>query len=192
MTTIPNIQIVENYLPDDLFKKIQGEMFTNTVPWNFEGNIAGTHHPEIGQNTVSNYGFSLTTFAEGQIMSPYNDVLMPLYHYVSDRFKITPRELWRVRAAMRTKSSDSPLEDGIHTDYTNPHLTLLVYLNTSDGNTMFYNKLFKPDGSAVYEKFAEVETVENRAVLFNGLIPHAASHPVLHNRRIAVNINFSI
>jgi hypothetical protein len=191
MTTISNIQILDNYLPEDVLKKIQGELFTNTVPWNFEGNIAGNTVSGIPRTTASNYGFSLTTFVDGQVISPYNETLMPLYHYVSDRFKVAPKELWRVRTAMRTKSSDSPVEDGIHTDYTNPHLTLLFYVNTADGNTMFYNKLYKPDGSAVYEKFAEVETLENRAVLFNGLIPHAASHPVNNNRRIAVNINFT-
>ena len=64
------------------------------------------------------------------------------------------------------------------------HMVLLYYVNDSDGPTYFFDKAEQLQDT-VYPK-------PGRAVIFDGNIIHAASNPVRHPFRIAVNIDFEV
>ena len=55
-------------------------------------------------------------------------------------------------------------------------MTVVYYLNTCDGYTHF------KDGT-------RVETIENRAVIFNSQVPHGGSTCTNADNRIVLNIN---
>jgi ectoine hydroxylase-related dioxygenase (phytanoyl-CoA dioxygenase family) len=64
------------------------------------------------------------------------------------------------------------------------HMVLLYYVNESDGPTYFFNEAHELQDT-VYPK-------PGRAIIFDGNTIHAASNPVKHPFRIAVNIDFEV
>lgn len=67
-----------------------------------------------------------------------------------------------------------------HTDLTTPHTSLIYYINDSDGDTVFFD-----NNNNVIES---VTPKKGTAVLFDGLILHAAGIPTIGPRCI-VNYN---
>lgn len=57
-----------------------------------------------------------------------------------------------------------------HVDLNIPHTSLIYYVNDADGDTLFFDEDYKTQINSVTPK-------KGRAVLFNGLIPHAAGIP---------------
>lgn len=68
-----------------------------------------------------------------------------------------------------------------HVDLDFPHKSLIYYVNDSEGDTVFFEKDYETIIDSVKPK-------KGRAVLFNGLIPHAAGIPT-HSPRCIVNYN---
>lgn len=89
-------------------------------------------------------------------------------------------------------------KESIHIDRHEPHISMVYYINDSDGDTKFY-KL--DDGNILdwmnyvsngeYEKFSEIQSVspkKGKVVVFNGLIPHHSSYPQ-NGDRYVINFN---
>ena len=68
-----------------------------------------------------------------------------------------------------------------HVDLNIPHTSLIYYVNDADGDTLFFDEDYETQIDSVTPK-------KGRAVLFNGLIPHAAGIPTAGPRCI-VNYN---
>lgn len=68
-----------------------------------------------------------------------------------------------------------------HVDLNYPHTSLIYYVNDADGDTVFFEKDYKTIMQSVTPR-------KGRAVLFNGLIPHAAGIPT-NGPRCIVNYN---
>jgi len=71
--------------------------------------------------------------------------------------------------------------DTIHTDQLIPHTTFIFYINTNDGYTLLYDD----NKENVIER---VDCVENRVLVFYGLIPHAGV-PSTNNDKCIINFN---
>lgn len=68
------------------------------------------------------------------------------------------------------------------------HWVFLYYINDSDGDTLF----FKNEKEIVGEENEVLERItpkQNRAVLFDGSLLHAASNPAKNNMRIVMNVD---
>ena len=72
-----------------------------------------------------------------------------------------------------------------HVDMDIPHLTILYYVNDSDGDTFFFGKDIN-DGIS-----RRITPKKNRAIIFDGLIYHAGSLPTA-NKRVILNFNLKI
>jgi hypothetical protein len=68
----------------------------------------------------------------------------------------------------------------IHTDYDLEHLSLLYYVNDSDGDTFLF------DGNIVIKT---VSPKKGRILLFDGKYKHASSNPIHSKYRSVININ---
>ena len=71
----------------------------------------------------------------------------------------------------------------LHTDYSYEHTSAIFYLNSSDGNTL----LFDREGTNL---LTEVEPIENRLLIFDGLLQHTGHSPSMHKSRVLINMNF--
>ena len=88
--------------------------------------------------------------------------------------------------------------ESIHIDRYEPHVSLIYYINDSDGDTKFYNlddgrildwMKYVLDGE--YERFSEIKSVspkKGKVVIFNGLIPHHSTYPK-NGDRYVINFN---
>jgi hypothetical protein len=88
----------------------------------------------------------------------------------------------RARADM-TLYNPEKYRHELHTDYSYEHTTAIFYLNSSDGNTL----LFDREGTNL---LTEVEPIENRLLIFDGLLQHTGHSPSMHKSRVLINMNF--
>jgi hypothetical protein len=102
--------------------------------------------------------------------------------------------LERVRAGRFTKSKHYGIHRP-HTDYFTDHYTLLYYANDSDGDTFLFDNVAESSNPVYPSEFNLAKTVSpkmGRAILFDGLIYHASSAPIINDQRIAININLMV
>lgn len=90
--------------------------------------------------------------------------------------------VFRSRARLTLDRPELPEEDridNVHVDYQTPHLVLIYYVNTVDGDTLVYenNKLIE-----------SVTPRRGRCLLFNGSLHHTSTTPAL-GPRIIINNN---
>lgn len=80
--------------------------------------------------------------------------------------------------------SEQNIIDAIHVDRERDHTSFIFYVNTNDGCTLLYDN----DRENVIEK---IQCVENRVVVFDGLIPHAGI-PSTNDDKCIINFNVTI
>ena len=79
----------------------------------------------------------------------------------------------------RPEVSEQDRIDNIHVDYKIPHLVLIYYVNTVDGDTLIY------EDNKIIEK---VTPKRGRCLMFNGSLQHTSTSPAL-GPRIIINNN---
>jgi hypothetical protein len=74
-----------------------------------------------------------------------------------------------------------------HTDQNYPHMSCILYLIDSDGDTVIYNE---DKGAKELTILHSVEPRKNRLVIFDGDKMHTGHSPLHHPNRILANFNF--
>ena len=69
---------------------------------------------------------------------------------------------------------------------------MIVYLNSSDGDTVLFNERFDNTIKTETTERMRVTPVKGKSLIFKGDIFHASSNPIMNNQRIVMNVNFSI
>ena len=105
-------------------------------------------------------------------------------------------ELHRVRIGLITPAPQKIIH-GAHIDMWNfPHRTGLLYLNDSDGDTIFYNKFHSKDDKepliCTDEDVSQTITPKaNRATVFDGWQYHSSTTPINTKHRLVMNFNYT-
>lgn len=175
------IYVYDDFLSENDFKTIKTIVSSQeSFPWFYHRNIANTHD----MNSDRQFGFSHVLYDKNSngINSIYTEYFFPILKNIEEKTNTYIESLLRIRVGMLLKVSDSSFENDKHLDYQSDHLVFLLYLNTTDGNTSFYNN--------ENIKIESVAPLENRGVLFNGRIIHSASTPTITQERVVVNIDF--
>ena len=102
---------------------------------------------------------------------------------------------------MTTRTPKDGYLHSIHVDFdkTFPHVSCIIYMNDSDGNTIFFNETsndfstnhsgsFKIDDLTIRKK---VQPKKGRIVLFDGSIIHSGCSPYNNKNRILLNCQFT-
>ena len=101
------------------------------------------------------------------------------------------KDIFRSRLDMTVNRGESIVLDP-HVDFFFPHISSILYINNSDGNTIIYNQKYndhdKYDQKLIVKE--EIEPVANRLLIFDGLFIHTGCTPSKNNRRILINSNF--
>lgn len=152
------------------------------LPWSFV--------PNLSYGNTENYdaaGFSFTYFLDKKfnakepkdIKSAEYKYIVPLILQSFDVFglDVNISSVFRSRVRFTLNRTESVIEDR-HVDYNFPHLVLLYYFNSTDGDTV----LFKDD--KIVER---ITPKRGRCVLFDGQIQHASSSSTLAPRLVLNN-----
>ena len=75
---------------------------------------------------------------------------------------------------------------GIHADLSEPHLSFLLYLNDSDGDTTFFREKWNDAPGTRLTKWKTVSPKKNRVVISDGNY-HASQNPINSEIRIVLN-----
>ena len=171
------VQIVDNFLPEILFRKFQTLMMGAEFPWYF---VRG-----VSDHTDNNYYFIHNVFGclehdkgDGfkyrDIESAYYKDMEILLHFIEEKLKFQTHNLLRIKCNLYTNQNTN-LAHPQHIDHEQPHYTAIYYVNDNNGPTTIGDQ--------------DVESVANRLVLFDGLTPHNSNLQTDTIERININLN---
>ena len=186
--TFKMIKVIDNFLDEYTFNEMKEMILGRTFPWyHFDQPVDNYSQwdwdktpQEIKKEVkrVDGQFFMVHSLFDNQKMEPYN---------TKDVFNIIKpiTDILKMKELIRVKINSYPNQGKlvehtwhIDTDYT--HKGCLLAFNTCNGYTKF------KDG----DKFDKVESVANRAILFDPSKLHTSSNTTNAPRRVNININY--
>lgn len=189
MNTIET-KIIDNFLPEDVFHDfmnplLSGEMPLHYVPTNSaQSQWLQLQHGFYGSHLVACAGVPMPSF---DYVSPITSLIG---HAMMEHIYPSRASLVRAKLNVVPKTS-TKMHEGFHVDFEyederDPsikrhahHAVGLLYMNTTNGPTVF------EDGE-------EIDCIENRLVIFDGLRPHTSTSCTDQKMRVALNTNYFI
>lgn len=160
-------QIIDNLLSLEDFTKIKENIINNRFPWYFIDEVAYDGDPD---KSLNSFLFSSTLYDNNVPVSDEVSLFNTVFK------ELNPISIQRVRVNCHTFSNKLH-KYSYHIDVNHPSsLTAIFYLNTNDGLTFLED--------------LEVESVENRLLVFNSNILHCGTNTTNSKGRFLVNINF--
>lgn len=159
-----NYEIIDNFLNEEDFKKLESIIFHYSMAWYFSDTVA------TNMDNNDDYYYTHMLY---QGVTPQSD----LFYIVSpilDKLKI--------KALMRVKINLYPnvnklIENKKHIDYPETHKGAIFYLNTNNGYTILNNG-------------TKIESIKNRILLFDPSIPHSSTNCTDKKARVNINFNY--
>lgn len=157
----------DNFLTFEQSSKIKETLESNYFPWYFQDAITYIN----GENVLDDYQFIHTFYQQHSSTSNYFFLLEPFIR------KINPAAIIRIKANLNAYTGIKKVTE-FHVDYDNiKSKTALYYVNTNNGKTLFENG-------------ESVECVQNRLVIFDSNISHAAEFATNIKNRCVINFNY--
>ena len=178
-----NYVIIDNFLSSKDSKNIINSLCANDFEWNFTSGIATNSDDPINNHNdqsdafqkqlreykKDDYMFNHLFFADQPFfMSKRINLMCPIL----SQLKIGM--LYRIKANLYART-EKIVEHNWHTDMKEEHFSAIYYLNTNNGKTLI-------------KDIGEIESVENRMLIFKGNLLHASTSASDTNR---ININFN-
>lgn len=113
------------------------------------------------------------------ILSIIDDIIKIVQEKINKKFDYTLRT--KINLTTPQIFSEKDIEEAIHVDRHFEHISFVFYINTNDGCTILYEK----DKKTIIEK---IHSLENRVLVFDGLIPHAGI-PSTNDNKCVINCN---
>ena len=159
-------EIIDNFLTQDKFIKVKNSILNSEFSWNLTPWVSNL---EENLKITSSYYFT-HIFYSGLYVDPQSHVFVDILNQLE------------VKSLIRIKANLYPSTDNIeyqseHIDYDYPHKGAIFYLNTNNGLTILEDKV-------------EVESIENRLLLFDSSKPHTSTTCTDTKCRINVNFNY--
>lgn len=186
-------EIFDDLLPPSYVDAIE-QTFNSPVPWYYTESASGigANYDINDKNILDSSQFVHMIMDDNERQSQLYDLVQPVFYFIEQRTGLRPIKIDRIKANLQTPSKAEP-----H-NYNPPHIdvaeqngmTLLYYINDSDGDTKFFNK-------TVSEGFHDLEVIESvtpkrgRSVLFPSNQFHSSSSPQ-RGRRMVINFIFQI
>jgi hypothetical protein len=176
------MKIIDNFLAKYYLQHLQDNFLGNNSSWSFNDSLTGDDSLEV----LGSFGFGIKLHWNGYFTGSYESTLVRgLVFSAQEKVEEVFGESLEIVRARADMTVFNPLNHRheLHTDFQYEHMTAIFYLNNSDGNTI----LFDRDGKNV---LTEVEPVENRLLIFDGLLQHTGHSPSNHKSRVLINMNF--
>tara|TARA_R100000329_G_C7505918_1_gene178142 strand:- start:109 stop:609 length:501 start_codon:yes stop_codon:yes gene_type:complete len=160
------MEIKDNFLPKDIFKKLQTIMYSDDMEWHYRDAQVKPTDEEYFVHCFFN-----------------NSLPLSRHFYLMDDIvtSLNAAALIQIRANLTLKKPKQ-LESGWHTDYTNENYckTAILYMNNNNGYTKLKHN----------NKIKKISCKENRILIFDGNIEHCAGLTTDTKTRMVININY--
>jgi len=161
-----NYKIIDDVFPKEIFENIKEFMINPDFPWNLTPVI--TNEKEVLPIYASFYFTHM--FWDGFNIEPESQFFTPLLNVMDCR------AVMRIKANCYPSTPETIVHDS-HVDYEFPHKGAIFYLNTNNGLTILEDKV-------------EVESIENRLLLFDPSKMHTSTTCTDDKCRININFNY--
>lgn len=169
------MEIIDNFLPNEEFKKIQQFILSYNFPWYFLDSKSSPSIPILCDD-LNNYQFCHVLFDdENQTNNPYLSQYFPIVKPIIDHLSL--KKLLKVKVNLNIKA-DKIQKYSFHTDNNNFNCkTSIYYLNTNNGYTVFENG-------------DKVSSLENRILIFDSQQKHTGTTCTDQKFRSVINFNY--
>ena len=187
------MKTINNNLGPNTFSYIKEKIDNPNFPWYYAKSTANID--TVDPHTLDFSFYHLVYFEEPK--SNIFDPLFTAFLECLDKSNQELKTLLRIRIGLVTPTTQCIIH-APHIDYDMPHKTALLYLNSTDGDTIFYNQFFDASSNINNQEFikgknleilSKVTPEENKFVMFDGLQFHSSSTPT-KEKRIVVNFNY--
>jgi hypothetical protein len=155
------IKIIDNFLIENEFKKIQDEIMGSYFPWYY--------NKDMTFNEDNNIYFTHNVYKAPDLISRYFDLFGSVLN------KLNTKSLLRIKANMYIRENKKRKHLN-HVDYNYQHKGCLLYINDNNGETYFGKEKVLPKA--------------NRVVLFDPSTMHSSSSCDDSPVRITINFNY--
>lgn len=160
------IKIIENFLPESIFKNIQSIMLGPEMVWYYQ------NHTTINSNQEEDFYFAHIFFEDKRQRS---ELFQTIIHPILGRIDFN--YLLRARGRLITRKVEQVPHE-FHVDSDIKHFVALFSINSNNGYTLFEN------GEKSISK-------ENTLLLFDGSLKHATVPQTDSRIRVNINLNFA-
>jgi len=169
------MKVVENFLPDEMFRELSFWLCGGEIAWYFNSTIANE-----GEAGSLNCYFTHTAYFNDEWRSNLGgDILRRLVDKIKDQTVDTE---WEIKSLLRVKANLYPRTETLqshdkHFDFPFSHKAILFYINDNDGYTEF-------------EDGVRMKSQANRMVFFDGSKPHNSTNCTTKKSRVSLGINY--
>lgn len=180
------MNVIDDFLPPSLHNIVKEEVLGGSFPWFFRHTVAYSD-----KDLPHNFQFTHSFYRDDRVNSDWYRVVEPMMFILEEKLKIKLKQINRIKANLTTQNPLLDPKVNIHQDLPtkecgeNKYMTLLYYVNDSDGDTLFSDETKQNIIDRVTPK-------ENRAVWFDSRLWHASSPPVENKRRVVINFILEI
>ena len=157
--------IIDDFLPQEEFDLLEDYMMGYYFPWYYMDG-------ESYETETDTFQFQHTFYREGD-KSEYYDLIKPILN----ELKVDDKKLHRIKAILTTKTPEHRFS-GYHIDYKDM-TTVAFYVNSNNGYTEF-------------QKGGKIESVANRAAIFDSNMVHGGHTATDQKTRVLINFNYEI
>ena len=160
--------IIDNALNINDFDNLKNVVLSNNFNWFYQQNVA--YKKQFKEYAEETFYFTHTFYEYDQPQSEHFNLLKPIFD------KINLNCLARVKANLYPNVNKF-INHPFHTDGDFKHKGAIIYLNTNNGKTVL------KDGT-------EINSIENRILLFNSFEEHCSTTCTDEKIRVNINLNY--
>ena len=169
------IKITDEFLPQQEFSAIQKTLTSEMFPWYYINSVVEGYRGDVDDFFFCHVFYNRMAGQE----SPFLKILKPIIKRLDVRKSFFSRnKLLRAKANLYHRT-ERLVYHPPHIDFEVPNYSCLFYINSNNGLT-------------VVGENREIESVENRLVIFDGSQPHHSTSTTNEKMRININFNFDM
>lgn len=193
--------VLDNILPISFSSRIFNTLTDINFNWHYNNHIS---YPDknITDNFLKNDSNIVETGAfvhrlyvdvnDEYIKSNYYEIIHPLFYFVEKETNLQIKKINRVRAVFAPKDFEFKNKYNVpHIDDVEPHITMIYYVNESNGATLLFEEKYSKDIDCSKKTPKHyIEAKKGRLLIFDGLTYHTGMIPT--NNKLLINSNFSV
>lgn len=169
-----NVEVIDNFLDNDSFSKVQQFFCNDLIDWHYNTTVVS----DTESDSIDNFQFIHIFYRDGLPSSNHYKEIIPLLTQLKARVLFSVKSNLNVRTPEIIKRN-LHIDDQFF-DADNKPISFKVgvyYLNDNDGYTYF-------------EGGEKIETVANRMVIFPSNVLHAGTTCTNQKTRVVLNFNY--
>ena len=175
------IRILDNVLDDSRSAKLLDLITKDTFTWHLNKELIQYSKYKQYEH-YQHYHTIYNELNEKRISTPHYSIFSPI---IQSFIPLATRAVRLSRCKLNLLHNHHLSDTGtcpVHIDSYQPHISMIYYINDSDGDTVFYGN---------DKEIQRVQPLKNRLVVFEGPLRHCSNHPKNHEHRFVLNTVFT-